>query len=104
MENSIPGPPILPRCLRAIALNRHPLGTDLDVTSGCDGVANLWTEFAALHGYEMATNGKEWRNPSNSLMAATFEKAKTYVFAETRFGAERSKVRIHSLPAIFKRL
>jgi len=29
----------------------------------------------------MATNGNECKNPRNSLVAATFEKANTYVFA-----------------------
>jgi hypothetical protein len=46
-------------------------------------VANLWTEFAAHHVDAMATNGKECKNPYRFLVAATFEKAKTYVFAET---------------------
>ncbi len=40
-------------------------------------VANLWTEFPAHHGYAMAANGKEYKNPSEPLVAATFEKAKT---------------------------
>jgi len=46
-------------------------------------VANLWTEFAAHHVDAMATNGKECKKPLGFLVAATFEKAKTYVFAET---------------------
>ena len=44
-------------------------------------VANLWTEFAAHRGEALATNGKELQNPYYSLVAATFEKANTYVFA-----------------------
>jgi hypothetical protein len=48
-----------------------------------DRVANLWTEFAALHGYAMSTNVKECENHNRSLVAATFEKAITYVFAAT---------------------
>jgi dihydroxyacid dehydratase/phosphogluconate dehydratase len=44
-------------------------------------VAKLWTEFPALDGYAMGTNGKECKNPNRSLVAATFEKANTYVFA-----------------------
>jgi hypothetical protein len=44
-------------------------------------VANLWTEFAALDGYAMTKDGKECKNPKRSLVAATFEKANTYVFA-----------------------
>ena len=31
----------------------------------------------------MATHGKECKNPSEPLVAATLEKAKTYVLAET---------------------
>ena len=46
-------------------------------------MANLWTEFAAHHEYEMVTNGKECKNTNKFLVAATFEKAITYVFAET---------------------
>jgi len=46
-------------------------------------VANLWTELAAHHVYAMAKNGKECETLSESLVAATFEKAKTYVFAAT---------------------
>jgi len=30
----------------------------------------------------MATNGKECKNPGKTLVAAIFEKAKTYIFAE----------------------
>ena len=47
-------------------------------------MANLWTEFAAHHVYAMATNGKERETLSESLVAATFEKARTYVFAVTQ--------------------
>jgi hypothetical protein len=44
-------------------------------------VANLWTEFAAQHSEALATNGKELQNPGFSSVAATFEKAITYVSA-----------------------
>jgi len=44
-------------------------------------VANLWTEFAAQHREALATNGKEPQNPNKLVVAATFEKANTYVFA-----------------------
>ena len=47
-------------------------------------MANLWTEFAARDGYAMATNGKECKNPNEPLVAATFEKAKTYVLTGTQ--------------------
>ena len=49
-----------------------------------NAVANLWTDFAAHDCYAMSTNGKECENPSRSLVAATFEKAKAYVFAVTQ--------------------
>jgi len=44
-------------------------------------VANTWTEFPAQHVYAMVTKGTECKNPSKSLVAATFEKAIVYVFA-----------------------
>ena len=47
-------------------------------------VANLWTEFTAFDWYAMGANGKECENPGSLLVAATFERAKTYVFAETQ--------------------
>jgi len=43
-------------------------------------VANLWTEFAAYRRHAL-TNGKT-ANPNKLVVAATFEKANTYVFAE----------------------
>jgi hypothetical protein len=46
-------------------------------------VANLWTEFPASDGYAMGTNLKECKKLSKTLVAATFEKAKTYIFAGT---------------------
>jgi hypothetical protein len=46
-------------------------------------VANLWRGLAAHHVYAMATNGKECEILSESLVAATFEKAKTYALAAT---------------------
>jgi hypothetical protein len=52
-----------------------------NVTS-TDDQAAAWTEFAARHVYAMARNGKECKNPSRSLVAATFEKTKAYVFTE----------------------
>jgi hypothetical protein len=44
-------------------------------------VANLWTEFSAQRGYWLTTNGKEPQNPNKLVVAATFEKANTYIFA-----------------------
>ena len=44
-------------------------------------VANLWPEFPARDVYSTAADGTECKNPMKSLVAATFEKAKTYVFA-----------------------
>jgi hypothetical protein len=46
-------------------------------------VANTWTKITARYGYAMVTNGKEPENPLNLLVAATLEKAITYVFAES---------------------
>ena len=51
---------------------------------GQEFVAKLWTESAAQDGYAMATNRKECKNLSKSLVAATLEKAKTYDFAEPK--------------------
>jgi len=53
------------------------------IFSWYERVANLWTELAAHRVYAMATNGKECKIPNRFLVAATFEKAKTYVFAAT---------------------
>jgi hypothetical protein len=44
-------------------------------------VANLWTEFEAHEGEATIANGKEPENPNKLVVAATFEKANTYVFA-----------------------
>jgi hypothetical protein len=44
-------------------------------------VANLWTEFAAHRSEALATNGKEPQNANKLVVAATFEKAKTELFA-----------------------
>jgi hypothetical protein len=44
-------------------------------------VANTWTKITARYGYAMVRNGKELENPLNLLVAATLEKAITYVFA-----------------------
>jgi hypothetical protein len=44
-------------------------------------VANLWTESAAHRSDASIANGKEPQNPSKLVVAATFEKANTYVFA-----------------------
>jgi hypothetical protein len=44
-------------------------------------VANLWTEFTAFDCYAMGTNVKKCKNLRKFLVAATFEKANTYVFA-----------------------
>jgi hypothetical protein len=46
-------------------------------------VANTWTKITARYGYTMVTNGKKPANPSDLLLAATLEKAITYVFAES---------------------
>lgn len=45
-------------------------------------MANLWTEFSAHNRYRRVKNGNGCKNSRNSLVAATFEKANTYVFAE----------------------
>jgi hypothetical protein len=37
-------------------------------------VANLWTEFTALHCYGMEADVKECKKPNKTLVAATFEK------------------------------
>ena len=44
-------------------------------------MANLWTEFAAHRSEALSTNGKEPQNSNKLVVAATFEKAITYVFA-----------------------
>ena len=46
-------------------------------------VANTWTKITARYGYVMVRNGKEPENPNDLLVAATFEKAIAYVFAES---------------------
>jgi hypothetical protein len=46
-------------------------------------VANLWTEFATLDRQRTVADGTECKNLSKPLVAATFEKTKTYVFAAT---------------------
>ena len=43
-------------------------------------VANLWTEFTAFDCYAMGADVKECKNLRKYLVAATFEKSKTYVF------------------------
>jgi len=48
-------------------------------------VANTWPKITALDIYAMVRNGKEPENPLNLLVAATLEKAITYVFAESPF-------------------
>jgi len=45
-------------------------------------VANLWTEFAAHQRDALAASGKETQNPNKLVVAATFEMAKTSLFAE----------------------
>jgi hypothetical protein len=45
-------------------------------------VANMWTKITARDGYAMGRNGKEQENLDFSSVAATVEKASTYVFAE----------------------
>jgi hypothetical protein len=45
-------------------------------------VTNLWPEFPAHDVYRGVANVTECKNPKKSVVAATFEKAKTYVFAE----------------------
>ena len=44
-------------------------------------VANTWTNITARNGHAMFRNGKELENRLNLLVAATLEKAITYVFA-----------------------
>jgi|GEM_PF-3272973 hypothetical protein len=61
-----------------------------------DGVANLWTEFSARDRKRMVKNGDKRKNPRNFLVAATFEKANTYVFAALIIRDREVGVRIHS--------
>jgi hypothetical protein len=51
-------------------------------------VANLWTEFPTRDVEPTIADGRECKNPKKSLVAATFEKANTYVSAE-RFVRDR---------------
>jgi hypothetical protein len=44
-------------------------------------VANLWTKFTAFDCYAMGPNVKICKNLNKTLVAATYSKAKTYVFA-----------------------
>jgi hypothetical protein len=44
-------------------------------------VANTWTKITARDVYATVTKRKELENPQNLLVAATLEKANTYVFA-----------------------
>ena len=44
-------------------------------------VANLWTKFTAFDCYAMGANVKKCKNLNETLVAATYLKAKTYVFA-----------------------
>jgi hypothetical protein len=46
-------------------------------------VANTWPKITARDTYKMVRNGKERENLDFSSVAATFEKANTYVFAES---------------------
>jgi hypothetical protein len=48
-------------------------------------VANTWTKITARYRYAMVRNGKEPENLDFSSVAATFEKAITYVFAKSPF-------------------
>ncbi|HEY0725868.1 MAG TPA: hypothetical protein VGD41_18110 [Pyrinomonadaceae bacterium] len=45
-------------------------------------VANLWTEFAALDREALVTNWNKPQNPNKLVVAATFEMAKTELFAD----------------------
>jgi hypothetical protein len=44
-------------------------------------VANLWTEFTALHCYAMVKNANVCKMLRNAWWLQLFEKANTYVFA-----------------------
>jgi hypothetical protein len=46
-------------------------------------VAKTWPKITARDLYAIVRNGKEPENPLNLLVAATLEKAITYVFAES---------------------
>ena len=48
-------------------------------------MANTWKKITARYGEAMVRNEKEPENPYNLLVAATLEKAITYVFAESPF-------------------
>ena len=45
-------------------------------------MANLWPEFSARDVYCTVADGTECKNSKKSVVAATLEKANTYVFAE----------------------
>jgi hypothetical protein len=69
-------------------------------------VANTWTKITASGVYAMVTNGKERENLDFSSVAATLEKAITYVFAGSpiRNAEARSSTLLCSTsnPAVFK--
>jgi hypothetical protein len=71
-------------------------------------VANTWTKITARRVYRTGRNGKEGENFSFSSVAATFEKAITYVFAGSpiRNAEARSSTLLCSTnnPTIFKYL
>src|SRR3989442_14776427 len=46
-------------------------------------VANTWPKKTGRDVYAMVRNGKKPENPQNLSVAATLEKANTYVFAES---------------------
>ncbi len=48
-------------------------------------VANTWPKKIGLNVHAMVRNGKKPENPKNLSVAATLEKANTYVFAESPF-------------------
>jgi hypothetical protein len=67
---------VLLREFREWDANSH----DLKLISRQKRVANLWTEFTAFNWYAMGADVKECKNLSKFLVAATFERSKTYVF------------------------
>jgi hypothetical protein len=72
-------------------------------------VANTLTKITARYGYAMVRNGKKRENPYFSSVAATLEKAITYVFAESPFRNAEVRGSIppllhHSFQFIYSRL
>ena len=62
-------------------------------------MANTWTKLTARYVYAMVRNGKEPENLDFSSVAATLEKASTYVFAERLIRNAQTR-RLSPLPPV----